>query len=125
MMKMGYQPEQLTKTKVRTKTPDRWAKRQRKMTHEMQMMANEFIKRDLSIKVIIEIMLSLSNVLNDRKMRHYIIQRRFLEDNAKERKITEERIKFFEDAELEDRDIAEAVLRKYELNYDVDELLGI
>jgi hypothetical protein len=94
------------------------------MTKAMQLMANEIIKRDLSIKEIIEIMLSLSNVLNDRKMCYSIMKRRFLEDNAKERKNLDERVKFFEDAELEDREDAEAVLRKYELDYDVDELLG-
>lgn len=94
------------------------------MTHAMKLMANEFIKRDLSIGEIIEIMQYLSFVLNDRKRRDNLIKIRFLEDDAEERMKYDEKIKWAEDSEKEDIYDAEAVLRKYELKYDVDELLG-
>ena len=94
------------------------------MTQAMKLMVNEFIKRDLSIREIIEIMKALSFVLNDRKRRDNLIKIRFLEDDAEQRKKYEEEIKWVEDEEKEDINDAEAVLRKYELKYDVDELLG-
>lgn len=94
------------------------------MTQAMKLMANEFIKRDLSIGEIIEIMQALFFVLNDRKHRDNLIKIRFLEDDAKLRKKYDERIKLAEDSEKYDINDAEAVLRKYELKYDVDELLG-
>lgn len=94
------------------------------MTQAMQLMANEFIKRDLSIGEIIEIMQALSFVLNDRKRRDNLIKIRFLEDDAEERMKYDEKIKWAEDSEIEDINDAEAVLRKYKLEYDVDELLG-
>lgn len=94
------------------------------MTQAMKLMANEFIKRDFSIGEIIEIMQALSFVLNDRKRRDNLIKIRFLEDDAEERMKYDEKIKWAEDSEIEDIYDAEAVLRKYELKYDVDELLG-
>ena len=94
------------------------------MTQAMKLMANEFIKRDLSIGEIIEIMQALSFVLNDRKRRDNLIKIRFLEDDAEERMKYDEKIKWAEDSEKEDINDAEAVLRKYDLDYDVDELLG-
>lgn len=90
----------------------------------MQMMANEFIKRDLSIKEILEIMRPLSDVLQDRKNVVRNIQKRFSEDDANEREKFARMISFYKEAEKEDYEEAEAVLRKYELDYDVDELLG-
>ena len=90
----------------------------------MKVMVKEIIEKDLSIREIFEIMQSLSFVLNDRKNRDFFIQKRFLEDDAEIKKKWDERIKWYEDAEIEDINNAEAVLSKYELDYDADELLG-
>lgn len=94
------------------------------MTLAMKLMVKETIEKDLSISEFFEIMRPLSNVLKDRTLRDFYIQKRFLEDDAEQRMKYDERIIWAEDAEKEDMNDAEAVLRRYELKYDVDELLG-
>lgn len=94
------------------------------MTHAMQMMAKEIIEKDLSMREFFEILQPLFDVLKDRTLRDFYIQKRFLEDDAEQREKYEERITWAEDAEKEDINDAEAVLKRYELEYDVDELLG-
>lgn len=94
------------------------------MTKEMQMMANEFIKRDLSIKEIIEIMWPLSRVLQDRNDVQQNIYKRFSAVDVNEIEHFAKMIEICQEEEKKDYEESEAVLRKYELDYDVDELLG-
>lgn len=94
------------------------------MTEKMKMMLNEIIERDMSIKEIMGIMRALNDVRNDRMTIENFIHKRFLEDNPQRRMELENRIRWFEDIEKDDKDYAESVFREYELNYDIDELLG-
>lgn len=95
------------------------------MTQAMKLMVKEIIEKDLNIREIIEIIEPLSSVLKDRTLRDFYIQKRFLEDDAEQREKYDERIRWAEDDEKESINDAEAVLRRYELDYDVDQLLGI
>ena len=95
------------------------------MTEKMKMMLNEIIEKDLNIREIIEIIEPLSSVLKDRTLRDFYTQKRFLEDDAEQREKYDERIRWAEDDEKDSINDAEAVLRRYELDYYVDQLLGI
>ena len=90
----------------------------------MKLMVKEIIVKDLNIREIIEIIEPLSSVLKDRTLCDFYIQKRFLEDDAEQREKYDERIRWAEDEEKENINDAEAVLRKYELDFDVEELLG-
>ena len=95
------------------------------MTKEMQMMLKECIEKDLSFEELSSILKPLSWIWNDRMNKNHFIRKRFLEDRREVRKMYDERIKRFEDEEIEDKQDASEMLKKTGLNFDVDELLGI
>lgn len=87
-------------------------------------MLNEIIEKNLSIREMIEIIKPLFFVLNDRVHRDFFIKKRFLVDDAEQKKKFEDKIRMFEGVEKDDLFNAEAALLKYDLEFDVDELLG-
>lgn len=95
------------------------------MTNEMKMMLNECIEKDLSFYELASILKPLCWISNDRMNRNHFIRLKFLEDRKEVRKLYDERIKRFEDAEIEDKQDASEMLKKMGFNYDVDQLLGI
>lgn len=95
------------------------------MTNEMKMMLKECIEKDLSFYELASILKPLSWISNDRMNRNHFIRLKILEDRKEVRKLYDERIKRFEDAEIEDKQDASEMLKKMGFNYDVDQLLGI
>lgn len=82
------------------------------MKQELQLMLNEFIDRGFAIGEMVEVLDALHDIEEDIRVRNIYRRRGMLDDVVR---MTEE----------EDRDVIYAydILRKYNLEYEIDELI--